>query len=221
MNGSTDAKELAKKKVRIWIPNTTKEFLDKRNLDYEIGDIGPMYGFQWKHYGAEYKGKDYDYTDKGINQIDKCLEILRNDPNNRRILMTTYNPSQVEQGVLCPCHGLITQFYVENNYLSCHMYQRSSDTFLGLPFNISSYSLLTYIFAKELNMKPGKLYISLGDTHIYNTHINQVKKQLKRIPFQFPKLIINKQQNIYSYKYQDFNLQNYECYNTLKAKMVA
>ena len=220
LKADTNALNLANKKVNIWINNTTKGFLKKRKLSYDIGDTGPMYGFQWKHYGVEYKGMDYDYEGQGFNQLKYCIDLLKNDPYNRRILMTTYNPLDVEKSVLAPCHGIVVQFYVENNKLSCHMYQRSSDSFLGLPFNISSYSLLVYIIGKETELKPGNLYISLGDTHIYEQHMDAVKEQLTRIPSNFPQLDFNKK-NIGEYSYDDFKLINYNPQKIIKAEMIA
>lgn len=220
LKADTNALNLADKKVKIWIPNTTREFLDNRRLSYNVGDIGPMYGFQWLHYGAEYKGMEHNYDKQGFNQLQYCIDLLKNDPYNRRILMTTYNPSAVKQSVLAPCHGIVVQFYVENEKISCHMYQRSSDSFLGLPFNISSYSLLVYIIAKETGLKPGNLYISLGDTHIYDQHIDAVKTQLARTPIEFPKLEFNKKE-INEYNFEDFKLVGYSPQKTIKANMIA
>lgn len=220
LKGDTNALTLADKKVNIWVPNTTKEFLNDRGLSYNVGDTGPMYGFQWIHYGAEYKGMEHDYDDKGFNQLEQCINMLKQDPHNRRILMTTYNPAQVKESVLAPCHGIVIQFYVEDkNKLSCYMYQRSSDSFLGLPFNISSYSLLVYIIAAEVGLKPGNLYIGLGDTHIYENHIEAVKEQLERTPTEFPRLIFEKKK-IQDYVYTDFKLVGYKPHKSIKAEMI-
>jgi dihydrofolate reductase/thymidylate synthase len=220
LKGDTNALHLAEKKVNIWLPNTTPQFHKSRNLhNYDIGDVGPMYGFQWLHYGAEYFGMNYNYNNKGLNQLENCINMIKKDPHSRRILMTTYNPSCIKQSVLAPCHGIVIQFYVNHNKLSCHMYQRSSDSFLGLPFNISSYSLLTHIIAKECNLQVDKLHISLGDTHIYKDHITSVKEQLTRVPFKFPQLKFNKK-NINNYEYSDFKLINYKSHKTIKAKMI-
>lgn len=125
LRGQTDTKLLSDKNVHIWDPNTTREFLDSRKLyDYAVGDMGPMYGFVWRHQGCEYEGCDKDYTNKGFDQLKMVIDLLLNDPTSRRTLMTTYDPSKVDESVLAPCHGIAIQFYVQNNYLSCKMYQR-------------------------------------------------------------------------------------------------
>lgn len=219
INGYTNTKKLSDKGIRIWEGNTNEEFLKKRKLNYNKGDMGPMYGFQLRHYGENYKGMDNDY--KGFDQLDECIKILKNDPTSRRIIMTTYNPADVEKSVLPPCHGISIQFYVNDNKLDCMMHQRSADLFLGLPFNITSYSLLTYIIAKHVGLETGKLIITLGDAHIYDNHIDAVKEQLKRIPISFPKLEINNKDNIYDYIFEDFKLINYNCDKLIKAEMVA
>ena len=238
MRGQTDSKILENKKVNIWKWNSTKEFLEKVGLDYREGDIGNMYGFQWKHNGAEYKGCDHDYTGEGFNQIEYCLNLLKTDKYSRRILMTTYSPYNANQGVLYPCHGITVQWYVREcigyNYLSCHMYQRSADMFLGVPFNISSYSLLTYMFCEILNkdelykglkFKPDKLVISFGDVHIYDTHIEQVKEQISRTPLKFPQLEFkydDKDVNrLEDFEWSNIKIVGYECLPRIKAAMVA
>lgn len=219
IKGKTNTNILVEKGINIWKDNTNKTFLKKRKLNYDEGDMGPMYGFQLRHYGQEYKGMNNEY--KGYDQLTECIQLLKNDPNSRRIIMTTYNPIDVEKSVLPPCHGISIQFYIEHNKLYCMMHQRSADLFLGLPFNISSYSLLTYIIAKNVDLEPGKLIITLGDVHIYEEHIEAVKEQLKRIPIKFPKLEIKKKDNIFDYEYEDFKLIDYNCDNIIKAKMIA
>ena len=231
LRGKTDSKILENKKVNIWKWNSSREFLDKVHLGYKEGDIGNMYGFQWKHNGAEYYGCDWDYKNKGFNQIEYCLNLLKNDKYSRRILMTTYSPYNAREGVLYPCHGLTTQWYVKEedgvNYLSCHMYQRSADMFLGVPFNISSYSLLTYMFCEILNndgykFKPDKLIISFGDLHIYEDHIEQVNEQIKRIPYKFPLIKFNKKvNNLDEFEWENVEIINYKSYPRIKANMIA
>ena len=139
--------------------------------------------------------------------------------------MTAYNPLQLEESVLAPCHSIVIQFYVTDNKLSCHMYQRSADTFLGLPFNIASTSLLTYIIANVTDLEPGEVIISLGDTHLYQNHIDAAKFQLTRIPYDFPKLKINKNlktiDDIENLQFKDFELIDYKYHPTIKAKMIA
>ena len=219
IRGQTNTNILTNKKVHIWTDNTRQSFLKKRKLDYETGDMGPMYGFQWSHFGAEYKGMNHDYTGQGYNQLENVIHLLKTDPYNRRILMTTYNPLDINKSVLAPCHGLVVQFYVSQNKLSCHMYQRSSDSFLGLPFNISSYSLLTYIIAREVELEPGELSISLGDCHVYDSHYDAVKEQLTRDPTEFPTLEFDKKK-MTEYNFDDFRLINYNPGKIIKAAMI-
>ena len=232
LKGETNSKILEKKKVNIWKGNSSKEFLEKVDLNYVEGDIGNMYGFQWKHFGADYYGYDKSYDRKGYNQLDYILNTLIEDPFSRRIIMTTFDPSQVNKGVLYPCHGLITQFYVNQEdgirYLSCHMYQRSADMFLGVPFNITSYSLLCYLICEILNnisefkYKPKELTISFGDLHIYEIHREAVLKQIDRLPFEYPTLKFNKKiENFNDLKYEDIELNNYFYHPSIKAEMVS
>ena len=222
IHGKTDSKLLEAMDVNIWKDNSSREFLDSVGLNnYKTGDIGPMYGFQWRHFNGLYKGCDYNYDGEGYDQLQDCIDLIKNNPNSRRIFMSAWNPSVLNKSVLAPCH-LSYQFYVKDNYLSCILYQRSADTFLGLPFNIASVSLLVYIIANMTDKKPGKVSIVIGDAHIYQEHIDAVKKQLERKPFPFPQLrIINKHQNINDYIYEDFEIVNYECHPTIKAKMIA
>jgi dihydrofolate reductase/thymidylate synthase len=227
LQGKTNSNILKNQGVSIWEPNTTREFLDNRGLsDYQVGDLGPMYGFNWRHWNTEYKGCDADYTGKGYDQLNELIQGLKNDPYSRRHLLTTYNPDAVEKSVLCPCHGISIQFYVEDKndkkYLSCHMYQRSVDNFLGFPYNIASYSALTYIIAKITDMLPDKLYISMGDSHIYLNHIEQVKLQISRNILPFPILELSdsiKTKNINEITIDDFNLVGYLHHSAIKATM--
>lgn len=193
LKGHTDSKILSSDGVKIWDENTTREFLDSRGLtDYNTGDMGPMYGYNWRSFGYPYEGCDKDYSGKGYDQLWHLINSLINDKNSRRHLLTTYDPSTVDQSVLAPCHGLIIQFNVtNNNELDCKMYQRSVDTALGYPFNIASYALLVHLLCHITGYKPGKLIMTLGDTHLYKQHIREIKKQLDRIPLIKPTLSIN------------------------------
>ncbi|XP_008468587.2 thymidylate synthase [Diaphorina citri] len=147
IKGSTNAKELSDKGVKIWDPNSTREYLDSIGLvDRKEGDLGPVYGFQWRHYGAEYKDMFTDYTDQGIDQLQNIINTIKTNPNDRRIIMCAWNPIDMPKMALPPCHCL-AQFYVADGKLSCQLYQRSADMGLGVPFNIASYSLLTYMIA--------------------------------------------------------------------------
>lgn len=227
MKGNTNTKLLEEKGVNIWKGNTCKEFLDKMNLPYKEGDMGPMYGFNWNHFGADYMGSDQEYG--GYNQIEKVIELIRTDPHSRRILFTTFNPVEADKGVLYPCHGLISQIYVIEKegikYLSLNTYQRSADAFLGLPFNIASYSALVYLFCKMLGpeYKPGELVINLGDLHIYENHLDQCIEQISREGYQFPKLNIKEFDgfDFNHLEYEHFELIGYKCHNTIKAEMVS
>jgi thymidylate synthase len=228
LRGDTNSKNLEEKGVNIWKGNTSREFLDKRGLShYQEGDIGPMYGWIWRHYGADYKGCNHDYTGEGDDQFMNVIKMLKEDPFSRRIMITTYDNRIKNQGCLLPCHGLSIYFNVDidktgQKWLSASMLQRSSDTFLGLPINICSYTVLVYIIAKLVDMKPKELIINTNDTHIYKDHIESVKKQLNRIPLPFPKLelsdnIVNL--DIKEWKIEDFNLIGYIYHPAIKAKM--
>jgi thymidylate synthase len=232
LHGKTDSKILEQKSINIWKPNTTKEFIASRKLNYREGDMGPMYGFNWLHFGAKYEGCDSDYTGVGFNQLEMVLKLLKEDPTSRRIMMTTYNPMTAEEGVLYPCHGIVVQFYVniqnDSNdipihYVSCSMTQRSADIACGVPYNIASYAALVCIICKYLgsNYKPDRLIINLGDVHLYEEHIREALIQIKREPKQFPKLEINKFEKIEELTYEHFNLIDYNCHEPIKFVMKA
>jgi thymidylate synthase len=222
--GETDSKILERDGVNIWKGNSSREFLDSVGLSYREGDIGPLYGFAWRHYGAEYIDCDTDYSGKGIDQIAYIEYLLKNDPESRRIMMTSWNPTNFDQCALLPCH-VFCQFYVENKEkLSCHIYMRSADCFLGLPFNIFSYSVLTYLLAHRCNLTPDRLNISIGDAHIYQNHFEQVSEQIKRIAYPFPKFMISSKKDDIDwkdYQIEDFHLLNYDFHPLIKAPMNA
>lgn len=188
LRGETDSRILEKQGVNIWKDNTSRQFLDARGLEtYNEGDMGPMYGFQWRHFGAEYKGCDSNYAGTGVDQLSQVEYLLKTDPYSRRIVMTTYNPQHLSEMALPPCHGLVVQFYVsDSKKLSCHMYQRSVDVGLGLVWNTFSYAVLTHLLAKRHGLQPEELIISTGDTHIYMSHIDacftQVGRSLRPAP---------------------------------------
>lgn len=228
LRGDTDTTILKNLGINIWNDNTTREFLDSRKLDYKVGDMGPMYGYVLRHQGLKYEGCDKKH-EGGYDQLLNVINLLKTDPASRRIMMTTFDPSQVEHSVLAPCHGLLIQFYVDNNgLLSCKMTQRSADIFLGLPFNIASYAALVHIIAHITNYSVGKLYISLGDAHIYTDHIDMCMKQMYRNPYPFPKLNIIKKIGdldpliyINELKESDFEIVDYICHPLLKGSMIA
>lgn len=177
IKGSTNAKELSAQGVKIWDGNTSREFLDKRGLfEYAEGDIGPGYGFQWRHSGARYVGCNANYNNQGIDQLSEIIYLLKNDPTSRRILMSSWSPIQLSEMALPPCH-VSCQFYVsKGKYLKCKVFQRSVDVGLGLPFNIASYAALTYILAKLCGYEPSELIFDCGDTHIYKNHISALRE---------------------------------------------
>lgn len=224
IRGETDSKKLEEKGVNIWKGNTSREFLDKKGLGYPEGEIGPGYGFQWRHWNGDYKTTYVNpkWANEGIDQLQKVVDTLKTNPNDRRIIVSAWNPSQLEAMALPPCH-LLFQFYVENGTLSCQFYQRSVDSFLGLPFNISSYALLTYLLAKITGLTPGTLTFTGGDTHIYLNHIEQVKEQLSRVPYQFPQLNIKKDvqtlKDLENLSLADLELVGYNSHPAIKATM--
>lgn len=219
IKGSTDAKILQEKNINIWNGNSTREFLDASGFDREVGDLGPVYGFQWRHFGAEYKDCRSDYSKKGIDQLKDVIERIKTNPNDRRIIMTAWNPSDIPNMALPPCHCLV-QFYVANGELSCQLYQRSADMGLGVPFNIASYALLTYMIAHVTNLKPGDFIHTLGDAHVYLNHVEPLKEQLKRSPRPFPKLNIKRQiSDIDDFRFEDLEIVEYDPYPTIKMEM--
>lgn len=226
LNAKTDSKELEKNNVNIWKGNSSREYLDSIGLtSNQEGDCGPIYGFQWRHFNATYKGPDKNYKNEGIDQIENIISLLKNDPMSRRIFMSGWNPCQLKEMALPPCH-VSYQFYVreenEQKMLDCMMYQRSGDLFLGVPFNIASTSMFVYILANICDMKPGKVNIVIGDAHIYENHMEQIEEQIKREPVKFPKLMIHKKLNsVEELEYEDFILENYNPQAAIKAAMVA
>lgn len=221
INGETDAKLLQAKKVRIWDGNSSREFLDSIGLnDYEDGDCGPIYGFNFRHYGAKYVDCHADYTGLGCDQLQNIINMIKSNPNSRRILINLWNPCDLDKVVLPPCHVLY-QFWVYDGKISCSLYQRSGDIGLGVPFNIASASLLTYLIAKITGLRPYELIHTIGDGHIYSDHIEAMQTQITREPFDFPKLIINDrgQTNIEDFVYEDFKLVDYQFHDKITMMM--
>lgn len=226
LKGSTNSKELEEKNVNIWKGNSSREYLDSVGLNhYEVGELGPIYGFQWRNYNGSYNSHIKD----GIDQLKYLLEELEKKDNSRRAIITAWNPQQLKEQALPPCH-ILYSFNKEDDKLNCMMFMRSSDLFLGLPFNIASTALFTYIIAKVMYMKPSQIAINISDCHIYEEHIDQVKIQLTRTPKNFPTLNIKKPIDnnlsidekikwIESLKYEDIEINNYEFYEPLKAPM--
>ncbi len=228
IRGERDTKILESQGVNIWKGNTTREFLDKRGLHhYKEGDMGPIYGSQLRDFCGstlrEHDHPDSNLQSKGVDQLKYVFDEIKNNPTSRRILMTTLNPLEVDLGVLWPCHGIAIQFNVRSDKLDCLWYQRSTDSAIGLPYNLCSYGLLTHIMAKATGLKAGDLVFSSGDTHLYKTHIDGVKEQISREPYPFPTLKINKDifsiQDIESLSYEDFELCNYKHHSAIKMEM--
>ena len=232
--GDTNIKYLVDNDVRIWNEWPFQNYLEKNNLagtypkytpewdeqlkifveniknDAEFaktwGDLGPVYGYQWRNFNGQ-----------GIDQIKKIIDNCKNNPNSRRNLVVAYNPAQADSMALPPCHSLF-QFYIANNKLSCQLYQRSVDSFLGLPFNIASYSLLVHMIAQVCNLEVGDFVHTSGDLHIYHNHYDQVKEQLSRIPKQLPKLKLNPAvKDIFDFKFEDFEILDYNPDPMIKA----
>ncbi|KAG6406438.1 hypothetical protein SASPL_134040 [Salvia splendens] len=220
ISGSTNAKILQEKGIHIWDGNASREYLDSIALtDREEGDLGPVYGFQWRHFGARYTDMHADYTGQGFDQLLDVINKIKNKPDDRRIILSAWNPSDLKLMALPPCH-MFGQFYVANGELSCQMYQRSADMGLGVPFNIASYALLTCMLAHVCDLVPGDFVHVIGDAHVYKTHISPLQDQLKKHPRPFPILKINpEKKEIDSFVAADFELRNYEPHQKIEMKM--
>ncbi len=232
LKGQSNIKYLVDNGIHIWdewpykyYKNNTKdkkiltkeEYIEKIKKDKTFAkkwaDLGPIYGVQWRHWKKQGKGE--------IDQVKDVLEQIKNNPTSRRLIITAWNPSEIDEivnrGGLPPCHTLF-QFYVNDGKLSCQLYQRSADVFLGVPFNIASYSLLIMMIAQVTNLKSGEFVHTFGDVHIYSNHVRQVKEQLKRRPKKLPKMKLNKDvKDIFKFKFEDFELLDYDPYPPIKA----
>lgn len=225
LRGDTDTKILEEKGINIWKDNTSKEFLEAKGLPYKEGIMGPNYGYNWRFFNAPYDKINAKPTEEGIDQLKNICELIKSDPTSRRIFMTTFNPSQVEECSLHPCHSIVLQFYVEDTFLDMYAYSRSADMFLGIPFNIASYACMLSIIAKVSNLIPRNLIIGIGDAHIYEEHYDKIYEQIKRLPYKFPTLSIEKEisnvEDIEKLQYKDFSLKEYNYHPSIKAKMIA
>ncbi|CAA2972262.1 bifunctional dihydrofolate reductase-thymidylate synthase-like [Olea europaea subsp. europaea] len=220
LSGSTNAKVLQEKGIHIWDGNASRDYLDSIGLtEREEGDLGPVYGFQWRHFGARYTDMQADYTGQGFDQLMDVINKLKNNPNDRRIILSAWNPSDLKLMALPPCH-MFAQFYVASGELSCQMYQRSADMGLGVPFNIASYALLTCMIAHVCDLSPGDFVHVIGDAHIYRTHIRPLQDQLQKKPRPFPMLKINSEKkDIDSFDAADFELIGYDPHEKIEMKM--
>lgn len=200
LQGSTNAKYLQDNGVRIW-----NEWAD------ENGELGPIYGYQWRSWPKPDGGH--------VDQISELIHSLKNSPDSRRHIVSAWNVGQIDQMALPPCH-ILFQFYVADGKLSCQLYQRSADLFLGVPFNLASYALLTMMIAQVVNLQPGDFVHTFGDAHIYQNHIEQVKLQLSRKPMALPQMLINKDiKSIFDFSYSDFELINYNAHPHIKGEV--
>uniref|UniRef100_A0A1J3H9U5 Bifunctional dihydrofolate reductase-thymidylate synthase n=1 Tax=Noccaea caerulescens TaxID=107243 RepID=A0A1J3H9U5_NOCCA len=220
ISGSTNAKVLQEKGIHIWDGNASRPYLDGIGLtEREEGDLGPVYGFQWRHFGAKYTDMHADYTGQGFDQLLDVINKIKNNPDDRRIIMSAWNPPDLKLMALPPCH-MFAQFYVANGELSCQMYQRSADMGLGVPFNIASYSLLTCILAHVCDLVPGDFIHVIGDAHVYKNHVRPLQEQLENPPKPFPVLKINSEKkHIESFVAADFELIGYDPHKKIDMKM--
>jgi len=246
IEGNTSSLALSEKGVKIWDGNGSREFLDNLGLTHrEVGDLGPVYGFQWRHFGADYVDCKTDYTGQGVDQLQRIIHTLRTNPYDRRLILSAWNPKDLPQMVLPPCH-MFAQFYVsyprsrtaqnevgestnsengeENKpkgHLHCQLYQRSCDMGLGVPFNIASYALLTHMLAHVCDLVPGSLTHVMGDAHVYLNHVDALKTQLEREPRDFPELEITQEKNgsIDGWRAEDFVIKGYNPHKTIAMEM--
>ena len=234
ISGSTDNKKLREVGVKIWDANASRQFLDSRGLHHrEEDDLGPVYGHQWRHFNAAYTDchTSYLHSPGGVDQLAYVLRALGNTDMDtslgenrwsRRLIVSAWNPCQIDEMALPPCHVLF-QFYVNSrDELSCSLYQRSGDVGLGVPFNIASYAFLTHLVAHHCGLKTGDLVHTIGDAHIYVDHIEALRTQMTRTPYEFPTCRIKKtRDSIDDYRFDDFEVSDYVCHPMVEMKMVA
>jgi thymidylate synthase len=223
IEGSNDENRL--KEILHGDKNSTKKTIWSDNADASYwtpkarfkGDLGRVYGVQWRAWRAPVFGANRMAV-KHVDQLQELINGIKKDPFSRRHIISAWNPGELNLMALPPCH-MMAQFYVSKGRLSCHMYQRSADMFLGVPFNIASYALFTHMIAQVCNLDVGELIISFGDAHIYDNHIEQVKEQLSRTPLELPTLELNQTEGITTFKMSDINLVNYKCHDAIEAPM--
>ena len=223
ISGSTNNDLLNEQNVKIWNGNSSREFLDSRGLvNNRVNDLGPVYGHQWRFFNADYTTCDDSYHGKGVDQLDYIIKQLK-DPKerySRRLLMSAWNPGQLDEMALPPCHVLVQFNVLPGDKLSCSLYQRSGDVGLGVPFNIASYSFFTHLIAFHCGLKAHEFCYHLGNCHIYDDHIEQLKIQRNKEPYKFPKLVIkDKKDDINDYIVDDFEIKDYKSHEPIKMNM--
>lgn len=216
LKGDTHVKYLQDHGVRIWNEWATAE--QTARFGRAEGDLGPVYGHQWRNFGAAMDDNG-NYLADGVDQIRQVVEQIKTNPNSRRLIVSGWNPKEADQVALPPCHTLF-QFFVAEGKLSCQLYQRSADLFLGVPFNIASYALLTHMIAHVTGLGVGEFVWTGGDCHIYNNHLDQVNEQLSRTPYALPQLQLNPGiDDIFAFTFEDISIHNYQSHPTIKAKV--
>ena len=216
VSGETHVKNLQDAGVRIWNDWATAE--QTARFGRQEGDLGPVYGHQWRNFGATRKA-DGTYEKDGVDQLKRVLHDIKENPHSRRLIVTGWNPKEADQVALPPCHTLF-QLYVQDGELSCQLYQRSADVFLGVPFNIASYALLTMMIAHVSGLRLGDFVHTFGDAHLYKNHLEQAKLQLERTPRALPRMVINPAaKDLFAFRFEDFTLEGYDPHPHIKAEV--
>lgn len=225
IRGDTNNEHLQRDGVHIWDGNGSREFLDSRGLtNNRVGDLGPIYGHQWRHFNANYQTCDDDYSGQGVDQLQEIIDTLKNPETrtSRRMIMTAWNPCKLNEMALPPCHILCQFNVIDGTKLSCSMYQRSADEFLGQPINIASYSFLTHLLAKHCGLQAYEFVYFVGNCHIYENAIDACKLQITRQPYPFPTISIKHvRDNINDYQVEDFEVVGYKSHEAIKVAMIA
>jgi thymidylate synthase len=221
ISGSTNELVLQKQKVNIWTENGSRENLDELGFKHrQEGDLGPVYGFQWRHFGAKYVDCNTDYTGQGVDQLKNVINTIKTNPFDRRLIITAHNPTDTKEMVLPPCHMFMQFIVTEDSILNTIMYQRSCDMGLGIPFNIASYAMFTHMIAHVCNLKSGEFIHMMGDVHIYENHFEPLQEQITRTPYKFPKFVIKRKVvDIDDFKLEDFDVVEYESHPAIKMEM--
>ena len=223
IRGQTSNKILKEQGVHIWDANASRSFLDSRNLPHlKEDDLGPVYGHQWRHYNTPYINSDTDYTNQGIDQLAQVIYALQNREQSRRLIICAWNPCQLNEMALPPCHVLAQFHLINGKKLSCSLYQRSGDVGLGVPFNIASYAFLTHLLAHHCDLEAHELIHHIGNAHIYKNHVDALKEQIKREKREIPTIrILNKRAKIEEYECEDVQIDGYDPHPKIYMEMRA